>query len=49
MVTATMKKTALDMIHIRNKQLSNFLKKLAEEWSKVDYLWVDDIPVIVNS
>ena len=42
-------KTALDMIHIRNKQLSIFLKKLAEEWSKVDYLWVDDIPVIVSN
>ena len=42
-------KTALDMIDIRNKQLSNFLQKLHKEWSKIDYLWVDDIPVIFSS
>ncbi len=42
-------KTAIDMIQIRNKQLSTFLKNLAKEWSKVDYLWVDDIPVISKS
>ena len=41
-------KTALDMVEIRNKRLSNFLKKLHQEWSKVNYLWVDDIPVIFN-
>ena len=42
-------KTALDLIEIRNKQSSIFLKKLAKEWSKVDYLWIDDIPVIFSS
>ena len=42
-------KTALDMIDIRNKQSSIFFKKLTQEWSKVDYLWIDDIPVITSS
>ena len=42
-------KTALDMADIRNKRLSNFLKELHKVWSKVNYLWVDDIPVIFNS
>ena len=42
-------KTALDMIDIRNRQLSNFFQKLHKEWSKIDYLWVDDIPVIFSS
>ena len=42
-------KTALDMIEIKKKQLSNFIKKLNQEWLKVDYLWIDDIPVIYNS
>ena len=42
-------KTALDMAEIRNKRLSNFLKELHKVWSKVNYLWVEDIPVIFNS
>ena len=42
-------KTALDMAEIRNKRLSNFLKELHELWSKVNYLWVDDIPVVFSS
>lgn len=42
-------KTTLDMIDIRKKQLSSFLAKLAKEWSKVDYFWIDDIPVTVSS
>ena len=42
-------KTKLDMMDIRNKRLSNFIKKLHKEWSKVDYLWVDDIPIIFSS
>ena len=42
------KKTALDMIEIRNKRLSNFLTELHKTWSKVNYLWVEDIPVIFN-
>ena len=42
-------KTALDMIEIRNKRLWNFLTELHKTWSKVNYLWVDDIPVILSS
>ena len=41
-------KTALDMIEIRNKRLSNFLRELHKTWSKVNYLWVEDIPVIIS-
>ena len=41
-------KTALDMIEIKNKRLSNFLKELHKVWSKVNYLWVDDIPVVFS-
>ena len=41
-------KTALDMKEIRNKRLSNFLKELHKVWSKVNYLWIDDIPFILN-
>ena len=41
-------KTALDMAEIRNKRLSNFLKELHKIWSKVNYLWVDDIPVVFS-
>ena len=41
-------KTALDMRKIRNKRLLNFLKKLHIEWSKVNYLWIDDIPVVFD-
>lgn len=41
-------KTALDMKEIINKRLSNSLKELYKEWSKVNYLWVNDIPVIFN-
>ena len=39
-------KTALDMIEIRNKRLSNFLTELHKEWSKFNYLWVEEIPVV---
>ncbi len=42
-------KTALDLMDIKNKQSAKFHKKLAKEWSKVDYLWIDDIPVTFSS
>ncbi|MGL5795929.1 MAG: HNH endonuclease, partial [Waterburya sp.] len=42
-------KTAMDLIDIRNKQSSIFFEKLAKEWSKADYLWIDDVPVIFSS
>jgi RNA-directed DNA polymerase len=42
-------KTAMDLIDIRNHKSSIFFKKLTQEWSKVDYLWIDDLPVITSS
>lgn len=42
-------KTVLDLIDIRKKQSSIFFQKLTKEWSKIDYLWIDDIPVIFSS
>jgi RNA-directed DNA polymerase len=48
-ITSIDEKTTLDLIKIRKKQSSSFFKKLAEEWSKVDYLWIDDIPVVFSS
>ena len=42
-------KTALDLIGIRNKQSSIFFDNLSKEWSKVNYHWIDDIPVIFSS
>ena len=41
-------KTALDLVDIRKKQSSIFYEELAKEWSKVDYIWIDDIPVILS-
>jgi RNA-directed DNA polymerase len=42
-------KTAMDLIDIRNKQSLIFFEKLAKEWSKTDYIWIDDVPVIFSS
>ena len=42
-------KTTLDLIDIRDKESSSSFKKLAQEWSKVDYCWINDIPVITSS
>jgi RNA-directed DNA polymerase len=39
-------KTAQDLIEIRKKEHSNFLKKLAQQWSKFEWEWINDIPVI---
>jgi RNA-directed DNA polymerase len=39
-------KTAQDLIEIRKKEHSNFLKKLAQQWSKYEWEWKNDIPVI---
>ena len=41
-------KTVLDLIEVRKKRLSNFLTELHKEWSKTNYLWVEDIPVIFS-
>ena len=42
-------KTALDLIDIRNNSLKVFFKKLTEEWSKVNFLWIYDMPVVFRS
>jgi RNA-directed DNA polymerase len=39
-------KTAQDLIEIRKNEHSNFLKKLAQQWSKFEWEWNNDIPVI---
>ncbi|MEW6497445.1 MAG: group II intron reverse transcriptase/maturase, partial [Cyanobacteriota bacterium] len=39
-------KTVQDLIKIRKKEHSNFLKKLAQQWSKIEWEWINDIPVI---
>lgn len=42
-------KTAIDLIKIRDKKATDFIKKLFLEWSKVEFNWIDDIPVLVES
>jgi RNA-directed DNA polymerase len=39
-------KTAIDLIEIRQKQQSQNLQKLSQEWEKVDWMWKDDCPFI---
>jgi RNA-directed DNA polymerase len=39
-------KTAQDLIEIRKNEHSNFLKKLAQQWSKFEWEWINDIPDI---
>jgi len=39
-------KTAQDLIEIRKKEHSKFLKKLAQQLSKYEWEWINDIPVI---
>ncbi|MFB2979380.1 HNH endonuclease [Microseira sp. BLCC-F43] len=39
-------KTAQDLIEIWKKEHSKFLKKLAQEWSRYEWEWIDDIPTI---
>ncbi len=39
-------KTVQDLIEIRNKEHSKFLKKPAQQWSKYDWEWINDIPTI---
>ena len=42
-------KTALDLIQIMEKRATKFFSKLAREWSKTNYVWIDDIPVVLRS
>ncbi len=41
-------KTAIDLMEIRTKQCTQFYEKLSREWAKVKFIWIDDIPVIVD-
>ncbi len=41
-------KTRDDIILINQHEHQKFLQKLHKEWSKVDYIWVDDYPVILG-
>ena len=41
-------KSAIDNFQIREKRASDFIKKLHLEWSKLDFIWINDIPVLVN-
>ena len=42
-------KTAIDLTKIREKRATDFIKKLFLEWSQVEFNWIDDIPVLVES
>ena len=42
-------KTTTDIIKIRDKKATDFIKKLFLEWSEVKFNWIDDIPVLVKS
>ena len=39
-------KTAIDLIKIRKIKTSKFFERLSREFSKLNYKWIDDIPVI---
>ncbi len=41
-------KTAIDLVEIRTKQSTQFCEKLSHEWAKVKFIWIDDIPVILD-
>ena len=42
-------KTAIDLKRIREKRASDFIQKLFLEWSKVNFTWINDIPVLIKS
>ncbi|MDJ0690835.1 MAG: reverse transcriptase N-terminal domain-containing protein [Xenococcaceae cyanobacterium MO_188.B32] len=39
-------KTAIDLVEIRKKESLKFYEELSHEWSKVQFTWIDDIPVV---
>ena len=41
-------KTAIDLVKIRKVKSSKFHRKLSFEFSKLNYQWIDDIPVILD-
>ena len=42
-------KTKDDMILINQQGQKKFMQRLHKEWDKVDYIWIDDIPVVLGS
>ena len=42
-------KTANDLVKIRELKSSQYFEELAKELQKLNYLWIDDIPVILNT
>ena len=42
-------KTAIDLTKIRDKKATDFIKNLFLEWSKVNFTWINDIPVLVEN
>ena len=43
------KKTAEDLVKIRELKSSQYFEKLAKELMKLNYMWIEDIPVILNT
>lgn len=41
-------KTAIDLVEIRKKQSAQFYENLSREWAQVKFIWIDDIPVILD-
>ena len=41
-------KTAIDLKEIRKMKTSKFFERLSHEFSKLNYKWIDDIPVIID-
>ena len=42
-------KTAIDLIQIKEKRSAKFFDELSQLWSRTNYRWIDDIPVIIDS
>ena len=43
------RKTVYDSIKLRELKSTQYWEKLAKELLKLNYLWIDDIPVIIKS
>ena len=42
-------KTAIDLIKIREIKSAKFFNELSQLWSRTNYQWIDDIPVLIDS
>jgi RNA-directed DNA polymerase len=41
-------KTAIDLIEIRQKEHSRNFNKIAQQWDKYEWEWINDVPVILG-